>query len=384
MVGAGPEARPAAPEPWRDPDAEPYLRLRGVTRRFGEVTAVAGIDLDIYRGELFALLGGSGSGKTTLLRMLAGFERPDSGTITLDGEDLLAMPPYERPVNMMFQSYALFPHMTVAENIAYGLRREGLPRAEIAARVAEALELVQLIGLERRRPAALSGGQRQRVALARCLVKRPKLLLLDEPLGALDKSLREATQFELVNIQERTGTTFIMVTHDQEEAMTMASRIAVMAEGRLAQVGTPAEVYEYPASRFVAAFLGTANIFEGIVRRAEGPGALVESTALDALFRSDADSPKPVGGRVFVAVRPEKMRIEKVAEAGGNGPNRLDGTVRDIAYYGDFVMYVVALPDGSVVRVSRPTEMRLTELPITWNDPVAVTWPDFATVLLAQ
>jgi len=384
MVGAGPEARPAAPEPWRDPDAEPYLRLRGVTRRFGEVTAVAGIDLDIYRGELFALLGGSGSGKTTLLRMLAGFERPDSGTITLDGEDLLAMPPYERPVNMMFQSYALFPHMTVAENIAYGLRREGLPRAEIAARVAEALELVQLVGLERRRPAALSGGQRQRVALARCLVKRPKLLLLDEPLGALDKSLREATQFELVNIQERTGTTFIMVTHDQEEAMTMASRIAVMAEGRLAQVGTPAEVYEYPASRFVAAFLGTANIFEGIVRRAEAPGALVESTALDALFRSDADSPKPVGGRVFVAVRPEKMRIEKVAEAGGNGPNRLDGTVRDIAYYGDFVMYVVALPDGSVVRVSRPTEMRLTELPITWNDPVAVTWPDFATVLLAQ
>jgi len=274
--------------------------------------------------------------------------------------------------------------MTVAENIAYGLRREGLPRAEIAARVAEALELVQLVGLERRRPAALSGGQRQRVALARCLVKRPKLLLLDEPLGALDKSLREATQFELVNIQERTGTTFIMVTHDQEEAMTMASRIAVMAEGRLAQVGTPAEVYEYPASRFVAAFLGTANIFEGIVRRAEGPGALVESTALDALFRSDADSPKPVGGRVFVAVRPEKMRIEKVAEAGGNGPNRLDGTVRDIAYYGDFVMYVVALPDGSVVRVSRPTETRLTELPITWNDPVAVTWPDFATVLLAQ
>lgn len=384
MVGAGPEARPAAPEPWRDPDAEPYLRLRGVTRRFGEVTAVAGIDLDIYRGELFALLGGSGSGKTTLLRMLAGFERPDSGTITLDGEDLLAMPPYERPVNMMFQSYALFPHMTVAENIAYGLRREGLPRAEIAARVAEALELVQLVGLERRRPAALSGGQRQRVALARCLVKRPKLLLLDEPLGALDKSLREATQFELVNIQERTGTTFIMVTHDQEEAMTMASRIAVMAEGRLAQVGTPAEVYEYPASRFVAAFLGTANIFEGIVRRAEAPGALVESTALDALFRSDADSPKPVGGRVFVAVRPEKMRIEKVAEAGGNGPNRLDGTVRDIAYYGDFVMYVVALPDGSVVRVSRPTETRQTELPITWNDPVAVTWPDFATVLLAQ
>jgi putrescine transport system ATP-binding protein len=294
------------------------------------------------------------------------------------------VPPYERPVNMMFQSYALFPHMTVAQNIGYGLRREGLPRAEIAARVAEMLELVQLGGLDRRRPDALSGGQRQRVALARSLVKRPKLLLLDEPLGALDKSLREATQFELVNIQERTGTTFIMVTHDQEEAMTMATRIAVMTDGRLAQVGTPAEVYEYPTSRFVASFLGTANIFEGIVRRAGATGALVESTALDALFQSDTDAPQPEGGRVFVAVRPEKMRIEKVPEGAAHGTNRLAGTVRDIAYYGDFVMYVVALPDGSVTRVSRPTETRLTELPITWNDAVAVTWPDFATVLLAQ
>ncbi|WP_144185761.1 ABC transporter ATP-binding protein [Elioraea rosea] len=372
-------------EPWRDPEAEPYLRLRGLTRRFGEVTAVADIDLDIYRGELFALLGGSGSGKSTLLRMLAGFERPDAGTITLDGQDLAAMPPYERPVNMMFQSYALFPHMTVAQNIGYGLKQEGLGRSEIAARVAEALELVQLKGLDARRPHALSGGQRQRVALARSLVKRPKLLLLDEPLGALDKSLREATQFELVNIQERTGTTFIMVTHDQEEAMTMATRIAVMTDGRLAQVGTPAEVYEYPTSRFVASFLGTANIFEGLVKRADATGALVESTAFDAWFESDSDPPKPEGGRVFVAVRPEKMRIETAAaETQPHGANRLSGTVRDIAYYGDFVMYVVALPDGSVVRVSRPTETRITELPITWNDPVTVTWPSFATVVLAQ
>jgi len=384
MPQGGPGARPAAPEPWRDPEAVPYLRIRGLTRRFGEVTAVDGIDLDIYRGELFALLGGSGSGKSTLLRMLAGFERPDAGTIILDGQDLVPVPPYERPVNMMFQSYALFPHMTVAQNVGYGLRQEGLPRSEIAARVAEMLDLVQLGGLDRRRPDALSGGQRQRVALARSLVKRPKLLLLDEPLGALDKSLREATQFELVNIQERTGTTFIMVTHDQEEAMTMATRIAVMTDGRLAQVGTPAEVYEYPTSRFVASFLGTANIFEGIVRRAGATGALVESTALDALFQSDTDPPKPEGGRVFVAVRPEKMRIEKVPEGATHGTNRLAGTVRDIAYYGDFVMYVVALPDGSVARVSRPTETRLTALPITWTDPVAVTWPDFATVLLAQ
>jgi putrescine transport system ATP-binding protein len=384
MQLAAPGARPSAPEPWRDPEAEPYLRLRGLTRRFGEVTAVADIDLDIYRGELFALLGGSGSGKSTLLRMLAGFERPDAGTMTLDGQDLVAVPPYERPVNMMFQSYALFPHMTVAQNIGYGLRQEGLPRAEIAARVAEMLELVQLKGLDGRRPHALSGGQRQRVALARSLVKRPKLLLLDEPLGALDKSLREATQFELVNIQERTGTTFIMVTHDQEEAMTMASRIAVMTEGRLAQVGTPAEVYEYPTSRFVASFLGTANIFEGIVKRAGATGALVESTAFDALFQSDTDAPKPEGGRVFVAVRPEKMRIEKAGAGETHGTNRLAGAVRDIAYYGDFVMYVVALADGSVVRVSRPTETRVTELPITWSDAVVVTWQDFATVVLAQ
>jgi len=379
-----PGARPAAPEPWRDPEAEPYLRLKGLTRRFGEVTAVDAVDLDIYRGELFALLGGSGSGKSTLLRMLAGFERPDAGTITLDGQDLSAVPPYERPVNMMFQSYALFPHMTVAQNIGYGLRQEGTPKAEIARRVDEMLELVQLAGLGRRRPHALSGGQRQRVALARSLVKRPKLLLLDEPLGALDKSLREATQFELVNIQERTGTTFIMVTHDQEEAMTMATRIAVMSSGRLAQVGTPAEVYEYPTSRFVASFLGTANLFEAVVKRADAAGALVESTAFDAFFESDTDPPVPVGGRVHTAVRPEKMRIAKAEAGAAHGTNRLSGVVRDIAYYGDFVMYVVTLPDGTIVRVSRPTETRLTELPITWNDLVTVTWPAFATVLLAQ
>jgi putrescine transport system ATP-binding protein len=271
----------------------------------------------------------------------------------------------------------------VAQNIGYGLRQEGAARAEIDRRVEEMLELVQLKGMGRRRPHELSGGQRQRVALARSLVKRPKLLLLDEPLGALDKSLREATQFELVNIQERTGTTFIMVTHDQEEAMTMATRIAVMTDGRLAQVGTPAEVYEYPTSRFVAGFLGTANIFEGIVKRAGATGALVESTAFDAFFESDTDPPKPEGGRVFVAVRPEKMRIEKGGE-GRHGTNRLGGIVRDIAYYGDFVMYVVALSDGTVVRVSRPTETRMTELPITWNDPVTVTWQAFATVVLAQ
>ncbi|GIX10114.1 ABC transporter ATP-binding protein [Elioraea sp.] len=377
-------APPGAPEPWRDPEAEPYVRIIGVTKRYGATVAVDDVSLDIYRGELFCLLGGSGSGKTTLLRMLAGFERPDEGRILIDGQDVAAVPPYARPVNMMFQSYALFPHMTVAQNVAFGLRMEGLPRAEIAARVGAVLDLVRLTGLERRRPHELSGGQRQRVALARSLVKRPKLLLLDEPLGALDKNLREQTQFELVNIQERTGITFIMVTHDQEEAMTMATRLAVMHHGYLAQVGTPAEVYEYPQTRLVAEFLGTANVFEGIVTKAGATGALVESTEFDAVFESDTDPPKPAGARVFVAVRPEKMRVRKAAEGERAGTNRLVGTVRDIAYYGDFFMFVVDLTEGRSVRVSQPNLARVTELPITWGDRVAVDWPPLATVVLPE
>ncbi|WP_439577267.1 ABC transporter ATP-binding protein [Elioraea sp.] len=377
-------APPGAPEPWRDPEAEPYLRILGVTKRFGATVAVDDVTLDIYRGELFCLLGGSGSGKTTLLRMLAGFERPDAGRILLDGEDVADVPPYARPVNMMFQSYALFPHMTVAQNVAFGLRMEGMPKAEIAARVAAMLELVRLGGMEKRRPHELSGGQKQRVALARSLVKRPKLLLLDEPLGALDKNLREQTQFELGNIQETTGITFIMVTHDQEEAMTMATRLAVMHHGYLAQVGTPAEVYEYPQARLVAEFLGTANVFEGIVTAAGASGAVVESIAFDAFFESDTDPPKPEGARVFVAVRPEKMRVRKGAERERPGTNRLVGTVRDIAYYGDFFMFVVDLPGGGTVRVSQPNQARITELPITWGDDVTVEWPPHATVVLPE
>ncbi|MDW8443547.1 MAG: ABC transporter ATP-binding protein [Acetobacteraceae bacterium] len=377
-------ARPGAAEPWRDPEAEPYVRILNVTKRFGATVAVDDVSLDIYRGELFALLGGSGSGKTTLLRMLAGFERPDSGRILLDGQDVADVPPYERPVNMMFQSYALFPHMTVEQNIAFGLRMDGLPRREIRDRVAAMLELVRLRGFEKRRPHELSGGQRQRVALARSLVKQPKLLLLDEPLGALDKNLREQTQFELVTIQEKLGITFVMVTHDQEEAMTMATRLAVMNHGYLAQVGTPAEVYEYPQSRFVAEFLGTANVFEGLIKTAGASGALIESTEFDAFFESDTDPPKPAGARVFVAVRPEKMRIRR-AEAGElPGTNRLVGTVRDIAYYGDFFMFVVDLGEGRSIRVSRPNLARLTELPITWDDRVAVEWEPFATVVLPE
>ena len=382
--GARPGARPGTAEPWRDPDAEPYLRIEKVTKRFGAFVALDAVSLKIYRGELFALLGGSGSGKTTLLRALAGFGEPDEGRITLDGQDLTGLPPYARPVNMMFQSYALFPHMSVAQNIAFGLKQDSLPRSEIADRVAQILALVQMQGMEKRRPHELSGGQKQRVALARSLVKRPKLLLLDEPLGALDKNLREATQFELVNIQETLGITFVIVTHDQEEAMTMATRLAVMDRGTLAQVGTPAEVYEYPNSRFVAEFLGTANVFEGVVRAAPGHGARVESAELDMAFASDTDPPKPAGARVFVAVRPEKIEISKAGPDAAMGTNRLTGIVRDIAYYGDYFMYLVEVPGKGIVRASEPATRRIGDVPITWSDSVVLQWQPFACRVLPE
>ena len=382
--GARPGARPGTAEPWRDPDAEPYLRIEKVTKRFGAFVALDAVSLKIYRGELFALLGGSGSGKTTLLRALAGFGEPDEGRITLDGQDLTGLPPYARPVNMMFQSYALFPHMSVAQNIAFGLKQDSLPRSEIADRVAQILALVQMQGMEKRRPHELSGGQKQRVALARSLVKRPKLLLLDEPLGALDKNLREATQFELVNIQETLGITFVIVTHDQEEAMTMATRLAVMDRGTLAQVGTPAEVYEYPNSRFVAEFLGTANVFEGVVRAEPGHGAQVESSELDMAFASDTDPPKPAGARVFVAVRPEKIEISKAGPDAAMGTNRLTGIVRDIAYYGDYFVYLVEVPGKGIVRASEPATRRIGDVPITWSDSVVLQWQPFACRVLPE
>jgi putrescine transport system ATP-binding protein len=274
--------------------------------------------------------------------------------------------------------------MNVAQNISFGLRQDGLKRGEIADRVAQILALVQMQGFERRRPHELSGGQKQRVALARSLVKRPKLLLLDEPLGALDKNLREATQFELVNIQETLGTTFVIVTHDQEEAMTMATRLAVMDRGTLAQVGTPAEVYEYPNSRFVAEFLGTANVFEGVVRAAGGSGAWVDSAELDMAFASDTDPPKPPGARVFVAVRPEKIEIRKAEPGDAMGTNRLTGTVRDIAYYGDYFMYLVEVPGKGVVRASEPATRRIGDVPISWNDSVVLEWQPFASRVLPE
>jgi putrescine transport system ATP-binding protein len=370
--------------PWRDPDAEPFLRIEGLTKRFGDFVALDRVDLAIYRGEFFALLGGSGSGKSTLLRCLAGFEAPDAGRILLDGQDVAGVAPHARPVNMMFQSYALFPHMDVARNIGFGLRMEGMKRAAIAERVREMLALVRLEGLGARRPGELSGGQRARVALARALAKRPKLLLLDEPLSALDKNLRESMQFELQAIQESTGTTFIIVTHDQEEAMTMATRLGVMDRGTLAQVGTPGEVYEFPNSRFTAEFLGTANILEGVVEAHAPEGARIGSSEYDFDILTDAEAPKPVGSRVLVAVRPERMRIARAGGADGFGDNQVAGRVRDIAYFGDFFVYYVVLEGGKELRVSQPNLRRITERPVDWEDRVVVTWDRQASVVLPE
>jgi putrescine transport system ATP-binding protein len=376
--------RPGVAEPWRDPAAEPFLRIEKLTKRFGDFVALDEVGLSIYRGELFALLGGSGSGKSTLLRCLAGFLEPDAGRILLDGQDMAGVPPYRRPVNMMFQSYALFPHMTVAQNIAFGLRQEGTPRPVIRERIAEMLAMVKMEGFDSRRPAALSGGQRARVALARALAKRPKLLLLDEPLSALDKNLREATQFELVNIQERTGTTFVIVTHDQEEAMTMATRLAVMDRGTLAQVGTPSEVYEFPNSRFTAEFLGTANILEGVVEGVDAEGVRIGSSELDFDILAEPAASKPLGSRVFVALRPERMRIERAAPNAALGDNRIIGRVRDIGYYGDFFLYYVVLQGGKEVRVSQPNLRRRIERPVDWEDTVAITWDRQASMVLPE
>ncbi len=349
---------------------QPFLRIENVSRSFGRTAAVAGISLDIGRGEFFALLGASGSGKTTLLRMLAGFEKPESGRILIDGADVTRLPPYKRPINMMFQSYALFPHMTVGENIAFGLRQEGMPAAQRGERVREMLELVRLAPLIDRKPDQLSGGERQRVALARSLAKHPKLLLLDEPLAALDRNLRENTQFELVALQARLGITFIMVTHDQDEAMTMSSRIAVMDKGRILQVGAPHEVYESPSSRHVAEFLGAANLFEGTVvgwreglLRLRGPGADTEFTLRHHI------APTP-GSQASFAVRPEKIRL--TSERGE--VNYLRGTLRGIGYRGDVSILQIQLQaNGQIVRLQATNRERVTALPRI-GDAVWLGW----------
>jgi len=293
--------------PWLDPGAEPFVQLTGLSKRFGDFTAVDRVDLSIFQGELFSILGASGCGKTTLLRMLAGLEEPSEGTIRIDGVDVTDLPPYERPVNIMFQSYALFPHMTVEQNVAYGLKKEGVPAPRIRERVAEILELVQLQAFARARPRQISGGQSQRVALARALIKRPKVLLLDEPLAALDKKLREHTQFELANVQDRLGVTFIVVTHDQEEAMTLSTRIAVMDEGRFVQIGTPGEIYEHPRNRFVADFVGKINLLEGVVESVADGVAQVHCGEIRARLAVPYEGGLSEGARVCVAVRPENV-----------------------------------------------------------------------------
>lgn len=375
---------PQTVEPWAAPDAKPFLRIRNVTKQFGDVYAVDNVSIDIYPKEFFALLGPSGCGKTTLLRMLAGFEQPTSGTIEIDGVDMSTVPPWRRPVNMMFQSYALFPHMSVRRNIGFGLRQDRVPRDEIEQRVNDALKLVRLEEFADRRPDRLSGGQRQRVALARCIVKRPKLVLLDEPLGALDKKLREKTQFELVNIQESLGITFVIVTHDQEEAMTVSTRMAIMNAGQTVQIGTPSEVYEYPSSRFVADFIGDVNMFEGRVTEADSRTMRLQAIGEACEFVSDRPVAALAGETVNVAIRPEKLELSTTppAEDGGPAVNRIEGRVDDIGYLGDVSIYHVLTKGGATVRATLANRRRLIERPVTWNDRVWLSWSPDAMVVL--
>ena len=371
--------------PWLDPRAEPFISIKGVTKQFGAFTAVKDVDLKIYKGELFSLLGGSGCGKTTLLRMLAGFETPTFGRIVIDGVDMTDVPPYERPVNMMFQSYALFPHMTVEKNVGYGLKHEKLSKAEVQEQVAAVLELVQLGPFSKRKPHQLSGGQRQRVALARALVKRPKVLLLDEPLGALDKKLREQTQFELMNIQDQVGITFVVVTHDQEEAMTLSTRLAVMDRGEIMQIGTPTDIYEYPETRFTADFIGSINIFEGRVTEDAADHVIVRSEEAGCDCFIDHGVSIPGDSTVWVAVRPEKILIAKEPPADSQH-NVVRGVVQDMGYFGNHSLYRIELASGKVVQVSQPNQRRSSrrERGVEWDDEVFLTWEASSAVVLTE
>ncbi|HET6183062.1 MAG TPA: ABC transporter ATP-binding protein [Acetobacteraceae bacterium] len=353
--------------------AAPLLRIEGLRVAYGPVLAVDAVDLDVGAGEFFVLLGPSGSGKTTLLRAIAGFVRPERGRIVLDGADLAALPPHRRPVNTMFQSYALFPHLSVAANIAFGLRRQRLHHRAIAARVEEMLALVQMQGFEARRPASLSGGQQQRVALARSLAPRPKLLLLDEPLSALDRNLREETRAELVRLQRRIGTTFVMVTHDQQEALSAASRIGVMHQGRLVQTGPPQEVYERPRTTFVAKFLGAANILRGIVERSED-GVL--SVALSCGARVRIAGAVESGQAVSLALRPERIRLVRNTEAGLVAAQASGRT-----YAGDSCFYELRLRDGSIISAKVASHERLPVQPVP-GESVGLDWHPDALALL--
>ena len=359
---------------------KPLLEIRGVSKKFGDFIAVNNVDLDIYQGELFCLLGGSGCGKTTLLRMLAGFEKPSSGQILIDGQDMSDVPPYKRPTNMMFQNYALFPHMTVEKNIAFGLEQDGIAKTEISDKIDSILKLVELQDYKKRRPQQLSGGQRQRVALARALVKQPKLLLLDEPLGALDKKLREQTQFELMNIQDKVGVTFVVVTHDQEEAMTLSTRIAVMDRGRFIQTGTPTEIYEYPRDRFVADFIGSANILDGkVVSNLEG---MIEVSTYLGKFSFKSNSNISEGSNLFVGLRPEKISISK-ATSKSKGTT---GYIDDIGYFGNTSRYKVRLDEGQIIDVTAQNQKRPKDAKdrLTYENKVNLSWDNSSAMLLLE
>lgn len=370
-------------------NAAPFLQIKRIVKKFDDVFAVDEVTLDIQKGEIFALLGSSGCGKSTLLRMLAGFETPTSGQILLAGQDIVGLAPYERPINMMFQSYALFPHLTVWDNIAFGLHRDGMPKAQIEERVTQMLELVQLKQYAKRKPHQLSGGQQQRVALARSLAKRPKLLLLDEPLGALDAKLRQRTQLELVDIIEQVGVTCVMVTHDQEEAMTMATRIGVMSEGKILQIGAPSDIYETPNCRFVADFIGTVNLFKGKVTKDEPDHVVIETPECKHYVSHGITGTE--GMEVHVAVRPEKMSITANPPADGEresaaevGFNIAPGVIEDLAYLGSLTTYHVKLDTGMVVKVTHTNAARHTVTPLTWGDKVYVWWCGSDVVVLTS
>lgn len=368
--------------PWDDPEQKPLIRFQNVTKKFGEFVAIDDLSLDIYEQEFFALLGPSGCGKTTMMRMLAGFENPTQGQIELAGQDIVPVPPNKRAVNMMFQSYALFPHLSIWDNIAFGLRRDRMSKDAIAARVDEMLKLTRLEKFARRKPHQISGGQRQRVALARSLAKAPKLLLLDEPLGALDKKLRQDTQFELMDIQETTGTTFVIVTHDQEEAMTVASRVAVMDEGRIIQVATPAVIYEAPNSVYVADFIGDVNIIEAPVKAADKGQYHLHWSETQPPLIAASEVQFSDGQAGHLAIRPEKIGISTDRPA--DAANALQGKVLDIAYLGNLSTYHVQLPDGQIIKAQTANTRRIARRDITWEDPVWVSWSATAGVLLAQ
>ena len=374
-----------ATTPWLDPKAVPFIQIKGLSKQFDKFKAVDDVDLDIYKGELFTILGGSGCGKSTLLRMLAGFEEPSAGQIIIDGVDMANIPAYDRPINMMFQSYAVFPHMTVEQNVGYGLKKDNRPKAEIATRVKEMLDLVQLGDLATRKPHHLSGGQRQRVALARALIKQPKVLLLDEPLAALDKKLREQTQFELINLQYELGITFVVVTHDQEEAMTLSDRLAVMNAGRFIQTGAPTQVYESPINRFVADFFGTINFFNATVISSDPVAKRLSAELEKTGTKLDANSDAAFAGgtEVTIAVRPEKIIISQQRPEGDH-LTITKGTVEDLAYYGNRSLYRIRSQSGRVIQVSAQNYQRSEALTLEWDDEVFLSWDSSCNVVLSE